>query len=132
MPLKKPKTVKKLNSLLMNTDRDVRGAYKLFSRPKVRAALEGMGLNDRSSANFKIPRKNFSVTAKAMAKTQSLTASLKNLTNYLSLLKRASNTIGAIEDKLKRLDDVVNESRGLIESVEYVRYEQEMRVTRLA
>ena len=39
------------HSLLNDTDRDVRGAYRAFSRGKVHGALPGEGGNDRSSAN---------------------------------------------------------------------------------
>ena len=67
------------HDLLNNTDRDVRGAYRAFSPATVHATLPDNNSNDRSSANVRPPRKNFSVVAKEMAKTQSLTASFRNL-----------------------------------------------------
>ena len=39
------------HSLLNDTDRDVRGAYKAFSRGTEHAAVADMGINDRSSAD---------------------------------------------------------------------------------
>ena len=107
------------NSLLNDTDRDVRGAYMAFSRAKVHAALPGKEDNDRSSADVKPPRKNFSVVAKEMAKTQSLEASLRNLTNYLSLIERARDTMQGVAEKLTSLDDTVSEAAGLINSDDY-------------
>mgnify|MGYP001210356733 CR=1 FL=1 len=107
------------NSLLNDTDRDVRGAYTAFSRAKVHAALPGKEYNDRSSADVKPPRKNFSVVAKEMAKTQSLEASLRNLTNYLSLIERARDTMQGVAEKLTSLDDTVSEAAGLINSDDY-------------
>ena len=107
------------NSLLIGTDRDLRGVYRLFSRPKVHAVLGSSGMNDRSSATFNVPRKNFSLTAKEMAKTQSLAASLRNMTDYLSLIERARNTIQAVENKLEELDDVVTEASGILDSDDF-------------
>ena len=107
------------HSLLNDTDRDVRGAYTVFSRAKVHAALPGKDSNGRSSANVKPPRKNFSVAAKEMAKTQSLEASLRNLTNYLSLVERARDPIQGVAEKLTSLDDTVNEAAGLINIDDY-------------
>ena len=107
------------HSLLNDTDRDVRGAYTAFSRAKVHAALPGKEYNDRSSADVKPPRKNFSVVAKEMAKTQSLEASLRNLTNYLSLIERARDTMQGVAEKLTSLDDTVSEAAGLINSDDY-------------
>ena len=107
------------HSLLTDTDRDVRGAYTAFSRAKVHAALPGKEDNDRSSANVKPPRKNFSVVAKEMAKTQSLGASLRNLSDYLSLIERARHTIQGVAAKLNALDNTVSEAAGLINSDDY-------------
>jgi hypothetical protein len=107
------------NSLLNDTDRDVRGAYKAFSRGKVHAALPGKEFNDRSTANVKPPRRNFSVVAKEMAKTQSLEASFRNLSNYLSLIERARDTIQGVAAKLTALDNTVSEAAGLINSDDY-------------
>jgi hypothetical protein len=107
------------HSLLNDTDRDVRGAYTAFSRAKVHAALPGKDDNDRSSADVNPPRKNFSLVAKEMAKTQSLKASLRNLTNYLSLIERARDTIQGVAEKLTSLDDTVSEAAGLINSDDY-------------
>jgi hypothetical protein len=107
------------HSLLNDTDRDVRGAYKAFSLAKVHAALPGKDNNDRSSANVKPPRKNFSVAAKEMAKTQSLEASFRNLSDYLSLIKRARDTIQGVAEKLTSLDNTVSEAAGLIDSDDY-------------
>ena len=107
------------HSLLNDTDRDVRGAYTAFSRAKLHAALPGKEDNDRSSANVKPPRKNFSVVAKEMAKTQSLAASFRNLSDYLSLIERARNTIQGVAEKLTALDNTVSEAAGLIDSDDY-------------
>ncbi len=107
------------HSLLNDTDRNVRGAYTAFSRAKVHAAMPGKEDNDRSSANVKPPRKNFSVVAKEMAKTQSLAASFRNLSDYLSLIERARNTIQGVEEKLTALDNTVSEAAGLIDSDDY-------------
>ena len=107
------------HSLLNDTDRDVRGAYTAFSRTRVHAALPGKEDNDRSSANVKPPRKNFSVVAKEMAKTQSLAASFRNLSDYLSLIERARNTIQGVAEKLTALDNTVSEAAGLIDSDDY-------------
>ena len=52
------------HSLLNDTDRDVRGNYRAFSRGTVHAALPGSGVNDRSSADVRPPRKNYAVVAK--------------------------------------------------------------------
>ena len=78
------------HSLLNDTDRDVRGAYRAFSRKTVHAPLDK---NDRSSANAQPPRRNYAVVAKEMAKTQSLNAS----GHYLSLIERARNTIEVLK-----------------------------------
>lgn len=107
------------NSLLVDTDRDVRGAYRVFSRETVRAASQAQDINDRSSANISQPRKNFSVVAKEMAKTQSLAASFRNISNYLSLIEQARNTIQGVEKKLTELDKTVSEAAGLINSDDY-------------
>ena len=107
------------HSLLNDTDRDVRGAYKTFSRAKVHAASPGEENNDRSSANVKPPRKNFSVVAKEMAKTQSLEASFRNLSDYLSLIKRARDTIQGVAEQLTSLDNTVSEAAGLIDSNDF-------------
>jgi hypothetical protein len=107
------------NSLLNDTDRDVRGTYKAFSRSKVHAPLPSKKDDDRSSANVKPPRKNFSVVAKEMAKTQSLEASFRNLSKYLSLIERARDTIQGVAAKLTALDNTVSEAAGLIDSDDY-------------
>ena len=107
------------HSLLNDTDRDVRGAYRAFSHAKVHAALPGKQHNDRSSANVKPQRKNFSVVAKEMAKTQSLAASLRNLSNYLSLIERARDTIQGVASKLTALDNTVSEAAELIDNDDY-------------
>ena len=107
------------HSLLVDTDRDVRGAYRLFSGDTVRAPLQEQNINDRSSAKLGQPRKNFSVVAKEMAKTQSLAASFRNISNYLSLIDRARSTIQGVEKKLAELDNTVSEAAGLIDSDDY-------------
>ena len=108
------------HSLLNDTDRDVRGAYRAFSRGTVHASLPGKGSNDRASANVSLPRKNYAVVAKEMAKTQSLAASFRNITQYLSLIERARNTIQGIEAKLTELDQaIVSEAAGLIDNDDY-------------
>ena len=91
-------------SLLNDTDRDVRGASRAFSRGTVHAALPGMDKNDRSSAGVRQPRENYAVVAKEMAKTQSLAASFQNISEYLLLIERARSTIQGIEAILRELD----------------------------
>ena len=54
-----------------------------------------------------------------MAKTQSLAASFRNITQYLSLIERARNTIQGIEAKLTELDRTVSEAAGLIDNDDY-------------
>ncbi|MEL0215921.1 MAG: hypothetical protein VW948_09210, partial [Burkholderiaceae bacterium] len=107
------------HSLLNDTDRDVRGAYRAFSRGTVHAALPGKDSNDRASADVSPPRKNYSVVAKEMAKTQSLAASFRNISHYLSLIERARNTLKGVEEKLTELDVTVDEAAGLIDSDDY-------------
>ena len=60
------------HSLLNDTDRDVRGAYRAFSRKTVHAPLLDKDKNDRSSANAQPPQRNYAVVAKEMAKEQGL------------------------------------------------------------
>ena len=69
------------NSLLNDTDRDVRGAYRAFSHKTVHGPLPGRDKNDRSSADVNPPRKNYAVVAKEMAKTESLNASFRNISD---------------------------------------------------
>ena len=107
------------HSLLNDTGRDVRGAYKAFSRGAVHATLPSTDGNDRSSADISPPRKNYAVVAKEMAKDQSLAASFRNISHYLSLIERARNTIQGIEAKLTELDATVSEAAGLIDSDDY-------------
>ena len=107
------------HSLLNDTDRDVRGAYQAFSRKTVRAPLLGKDKNDRSSANTQPPRRNYAVVAKEMAKSQSLNASFRNISHYLSLIERARNTIEGVEEKLTELDVIVDEAAGLIDIDDY-------------
>ena len=107
------------HSLLNDTDRDVRGAYRVFSRGTVHAALPGKDTYDGSSANVNPSRKNYAIVAKEMAKTQSLAASFRNISQYLSLIERARNTIQGVEDKLKKLDRTVSEAAGLLDSDDY-------------
>ena len=107
------------HSLLNDTDRDVRGAYRAFSRETVHAPLLGRDKNDRSSANVKPPRRNYAVVAKEMAKTKSLEASFRNISDYLSLIERARNTIKGVEEKLTELEHTVDEASGLIDSDDY-------------
>ena len=107
------------HSLLNDTDRDVRGAYRAFSRGTVHAALPGKDSNDRASADVNPPRKNYAVVAKEMAKTQSLAASFRNISQYLSLIERARNTIQEVDAKLTELNATVSEAAGLIDSDDY-------------
>jgi hypothetical protein len=107
------------HSLLNDTDRDVRGAYRAFSRRTVHAALPGKDSNDRASADVNPPRKNYAVVAKEMAKTQSLSASFRNISQYLSLIERARNTIQGVDAKLTELNATVSEAAGLIDSDDY-------------
>ena len=107
------------HSLLNDTDRDVRGAYKAFSRGAEHAAVADMGTNDRSSANVSQPREDYAVVAKEMAKTQSLAASFLNISHYLALIEKARNTIQGVEAKLTELDDTISEAAKLIDSDDY-------------
>ena len=94
--------------------------YRAFSRGTVHAALPGKDSNDRSSANVSATtKKNYAVVAKEMAKTQSLEASFRNISHYLSLIERARNTIQGVEAKLTELDVTVSEAAGLIDSDDY-------------
>ena len=81
--------------------------------------LPGGDSNDRSSADVSQPREDYAVVAKEMAKTQSLAASFRNISHYLSLIERARNTIQGVEAKLTELDDTVSEAAGLIDSDDY-------------
>ena len=107
------------HNLLNNTDRDVRGDYRAFSRATVHVAALDRNSNDSSSADVRQQRRNFSVVAKEMAKTQSLEASFRNISNYLSLINRARNTIQGVAAKLTALDNTVSEAAGLINSDDY-------------
>ena len=107
------------HNLLNNTDRDVRGDYRVFSRATVHVAALDKNSNDSSSADVRQQRRNFSVVAKEMAKTQSLEASFRNISNYLSLINRARNTIQGVAAKLTALDNTVSEAAGLINSDDY-------------
>jgi hypothetical protein len=107
------------HSLLIGTDRDVLGTYAYFSRGKPRAAVSSELMNDRPSEDVSPPRKNYSVVAKELAKTQSLAASFRNITDYLSLIERARNTIQGVQEKLKKLDNTVSEAAGSIDSDDY-------------
>ena len=59
------------------------------------------------------------MVAKEMAKTKSLAASFRNISDYLSLIDRARQTIQGIEAHLKELDNTVSEAAGLIDSDDY-------------
>ena len=107
------------NSLLNDTDRDVRGAYTAFSRTSERAVLPQTGSNDRLIFKREQSRQNFAVIAKEMAKTQSLAASFRNISNYLSLVERARNTLQAVETKLNELENTVSAAAELIEADDY-------------
>ncbi len=107
------------HSLLNDTDRDVRGVYRAFSHRTVHATLPSKEGNDRSSADVSAPRKNYSVAAKEMAKTKSLAASFRNISQYISLIERARKTIQGVEDKLIELKSTVNKAAGLIYSDDY-------------
>ena len=107
------------NSLLNDTDRDVRGAYTAFSRTSERAVSPQTGSNDRLIFKREQSRQNFAVIAKEMAKTQSLAASFRNISNYLSLVERARNTLQAVETKLNELENTVSAAAELIEADDY-------------
>ena len=107
------------NSLLNGTDRDVRGAYTTFSRTSERAVSPQTDSNDRLVFKRGQSRQNFAVIAKEMAKTQSLAASFRNISNYLSLLERARNTIQAVETKLHELENTVSAAAELIDADDY-------------
>ena len=107
------------NSLLNDTDRDVRGAYTAFSRTSERAVLPQTGSNDRLTFKREQSRQNFAVIAKEMAKTQSLAASFRNISNYLSLVERARNTLQAVETKLNELENTVSAASELIDADDY-------------
>ena len=102
------------HNLLNGTDRDVRGNYRAFSRATLHATALDKNNNDSSLADVSPQRENFSVVAKEMAKAQSLEASFRNISNYLSLVKRARETIQGVAAKLTALDDTVSEAAGLI------------------
>ena len=59
------------------------------------------------------------MVAKELAKTQSLAASFRNISHYLSLIERARNTIHGVEEKLTELDITVDEAAGLIDIDDY-------------
>ena len=107
------------NSLLNGTDRDVRGAYTAFSRTSERAVSPQTDSNDRLVFKREQSRQNFAVIAKEMAKTQSLAASFRNISNYLSLLERARNTLQAVETKLNELENTVSAAAELIDADDY-------------
>ena len=107
------------NSLLNDTDRDVRGAYTAFSRTSERAVSPQTGSNDRLIFKREQSRQNFAVIAKEMAKTQSLAASFRNISNYLSLVERARNTLQAVETKLNELENTVSAAAELIDADDY-------------
>ena len=107
------------NSLLNGTDRDVRGAYTTFSRTSERAVSPQTDSNDRLVFKRGQSRQNFAVIAKEMAKTQSLAASFRNISNYLSLLERARNTLQAVETKLNELENTVSAAAELIDADDY-------------
>ena len=108
-----------VNSLLNDTDRDVRGAYTTFSRTSERAVSPKTDSNDRLVFKPGQSRQNFAVIAKEMAKTQSLAASLRNISNYLSLVERARNTLQAVETKLNKLENTVSAAAELIDVDDY-------------
>ena len=56
------------HSLLNDTDRDVRGAYRVFSRGTVHAALPGKDTYDGSSANVNPSRKKLCDSCKRNGK----------------------------------------------------------------
>ena len=83
------------------------------------AALPDTAVNDRPSADFNQPREDYAVVAKEMAKAQSLAASFRNISQYLSLIERARNTIQGVKAKLTELDDTISEAAKLIDSDDY-------------
>ena len=107
------------HGLLNDTDRNVQGAYKTFSRVSARVPLLRKGSEDRSSATMSPPREDFSVVAKEMAKTQSLAASFRNISSYLSTVERARDTLQAVEIKLTELDNVISAAAEFIDINDY-------------
>ena len=59
------------------------------------------------------------MVAKEMAKTQSLAASFRNISDYLLLIDRARHTIQGVEANLTELDKTVSEAAGFIDSDDY-------------
>jgi len=104
---------------LQRHDLHVDGGRPTFSRVTVHTPLPAKDGNDRSSADVRLPRKNYAVVAKEMAKTQSLAASFRNISQYLSLIERARNTIQGVKEKLTELDNTVSEAAGLIDSDDF-------------
>ena len=107
------------HSLLNDTDRDVRGAYVSFTSASNRVASPQTDSNDNLSVKLNSSRQNFAVIAKEMAKTQSLTAAFRNISNYLSLVERARNTLQAVQTKLAELDNAVSAAAELIDIDDY-------------
>ena len=62
---------------------------------------------------------NYAVVAKEMAKTQSLAASFRNISDYLLLIERARSTIQGIAANLRELDKTVSEAAELIDNDDY-------------
>ena len=56
---------------------------------------------------------------KKWLKHKVLDASFRNISDYLSLIERARNTIKGVEEKLTELDVTVDEAAGLIDSDDY-------------
>ena len=107
------------HSLLNGTERDVRGAYVSFSRASQRMSSPQTDSDDRLLVKLNPSRQNFAVINKEMAKTQSLTAAFGNISNYLSLVERARNTLQAVETKLAELDNTVSAAAELIDIGDY-------------
>ena len=107
------------HSLLNDTDRDVRGAYRAFSHKTVHAPCWAETKTTDRQQMLSHLRRNYALVAKEMAKIKSLDASFRNISHYLSLIERARNTIKGVEEKLTELDITVNEAAGLIDSDDY-------------
>ncbi len=106
------------NALVNGTARSLSGDYADFAS-KVNRRLPDTVVNGRQTPTVSNFREIFSVTSKELAKTLSLNSSLTNITNYLSLVGRARETLQSIEGKLELLEDVINKSAGIIDADDY-------------
>ena len=107
------------DSLLNDIDRDVRGTHSKFSAATARMASSTLLGTERSSAGSNPPLRDFAIVSKEMAKTQSLAASFRNISNYISMVERARNTIQQLATKLTQLDSAVSAAAEHIDNEDY-------------